>query len=583
MKNILAIHAGHDASAAVYRDYDLVSAIQLERLTRQKSDGHRIPDEAIHSALQIASMRPQDVDVVCLTRGYFPARYIRQDVRRDPLGSLYRRITDVTYRVLGRYEKRRSLTAAQVRQGFANSVDAFLCDRFRADYCLRLDTHIYFANHHKAHAYAALFYAEADGVLAYTADGGGDDAFYSVSALENGTLTTLIGGESDLHRPQPVHSLGRAYSCVTSCLGFQRNRHEGKLTGLAAYGAARVFDELTHHFWVTADGEIASNFTTYADMEAYLSEICSALSKADAAASIQALLEALIIEAVEIHLKKTGLRNLAVAGGVFANVRLNKALADLCIVDTCFVFPAMSDEGLVNGAVLQYLRERDGDTVWIRQRRPLRDVYWGTDAGSFVHCLDNFDGIERISSEDAVKEAARLLAAGQFVGTFFGRMEFGPRALGARSILAAPMDRRVHDELNRRLDRTEFMPFAPAVERDNAETVFEIHNGSFYSSRFMTITCNVRAAWRHRIQAVVHVDGTARPQIVDPAIAPKFARILREFAALTEVPVLINTSFNVHEEPIVESPEACVRALREGRIDAVLTDRGLYKSQSENR
>jgi carbamoyltransferase len=159
---------------------------------------------------------------------------------------------------------------------------------------------------------------------------------------------------------------------------------------------------------------------------------------------------------------------------------------------------------------------------------------------------------------------------------YVGRMEFGPRALGARSILASPADKRVNDELNRRLDRSDFMPFAPYVLEEDSDQVFEITSVNRYAARFMTITCAVRPQWRDRIPAVIHVDGTARPQIIHRRHNPLYGDILDRFRVATGLPVLINTSFNVHEEPIVNQPSECLKALREGRIDFVVTDQGAY-------
>jgi carbamoyltransferase len=155
-------------------------------------------------------------------------------------------------------------------------------------------------------------------------------------------------------------------------------------------------------------------------------------------------------------------------------------------------------------------------------------------------------------------------------------MEFGPRALGARSILASPADAKINDELNRRLARSEFMPFAPYVLEEDSAKVFEITPVNRYAARFMTITCAVRPEWRSRIPAVIHVDGTARPQIIRDRENPLYADILRRFRAETGLPVLVNTSFNVHEEPIVNQPSECLKALREGRVDFAVTERAVY-------
>jgi carbamoyltransferase len=169
-----------------------------------------------------------------------------------------------------------------------------------------------------------------------------------------------------------------------------------------------------------------------------------------------------------------------------------------------------------------------------------------------------------------------MLLAGRVGAAYIGRMEFGPRALGARSILARPDDASINAELNQRLERSEFMPFAPYVLDEDADKVFEISELNRYTARFMTITCAVREEWRRRIPAVVHVDGTARPQIVCDRANPLYAEILHRFRRATGLPVLVNTSFNVHEEPIVNSPRECLRALLDRRVDFVVTEQACY-------
>jgi len=222
------------------------------------------------------------------------------------------------------------------------------------------------------------------------------------------------------------------------------------------------------------------------------------------------------------------------------------------------------------------LRDRDGLETWLRQRRRLDTVYFGRDYdGQIDVCLRADHRVRRLSGTPA-EVATELIQAGKAGAIYTGRMEYGPRALGARSIIASPLDANINDRLNRRLNRSEFMPFAPYVLEEDAERVFEITTINRYAARFMTITCEVRPEWRSRIPAVVHIDNTARPQIIRDTDNPMFAAILREFRARTGVPVLINTSFNVHEEPIINRPEECRRALIEGRVDFVVTKVATY-------
>jgi len=283
----------------------------------------------------------------------------------------------------------------------------------------------------------------------------------------------------------------------------------------------------------------------------------------------------LTLQSVKFWLARSGARKLALAGGLFANVRLNRLLAESLPVDEVFVFPAMGDDGLPVGAGLAFLQKRDGLETWLRHRHRLNDVYLGRDYDGRIDDTLNSAGMRRLAGRN-VEVATDLIRTGKAGAIYTGRMEFGPRALGARSIIASPHDHAINDNLNKRLDRSEFMPFAPFVLEEDAARVFEITDVNRYAARFMTITCAVKPEWRARIPAVVHVDGTARPQIVRDETNPLFAAILRRFRDQTGLPVLINTSFNVHEEPIVNRPEECMQALQDGRVDFVVTQQAVY-------
>ena len=179
-------------------------------------------------------------------------------------------------------------------------------------------------------------------------------------------------------------------------------------------------------------------------------------------------------------------------------------------------------------------------------------------------------------TENPVAGAAELLQQGRIVAIYVKGMEYGPRALGARSIMASALDADINRTLNDRLSRSEFMPFAPVVMDEDVETVFDLGPVKRRAASFMTITCGVREEWRTRIPAVVHVDGTARPQVIERAQNRLYYDILTAYKDLSGVPVLINTSFNVHEEPIINSPDECARALADGRVDFVVTEGGVY-------
>ena len=393
--------------------------------------------------------------------------------------------------------------------------------------------------------------------------------------LRDGKLDCHFGDDRWLTQRVSEAGIGSAYGYATVAAGFKMLRHEGKLTGLAAYGEPKLADEMAAQFRFTEDGLIETDFRNWEEMRAKFLAICQGKDRETIAASIQKVAEDLTLQSVKFWLARSGARKLALAGGLFANVRLNRLLAESLPVDEVFVFPAMGDDGLPVGAGLAFLQKRDGLETWLRHRHRLDDVYLGRDYDGRVDDILQAAGMRRLAGRN-VEVATDLIRTGKAGAIYTGRMEFGPRALGARSIIASPHDHAINDNLNKRLDRSEFMPFAPFVLEEDAARVFEITDVNRYAARFMTITCAVKPEWRARIPAVVHVDGTARPQVVRDETNPLFAAILRRFRDQTGLPVLINTSFNVHEEPIVNRPEECLQALQDGRVDFVVTQQAVY-------
>jgi carbamoyltransferase len=571
---ILSFQSGlHDASAAAFEDYRLIAAVQEERLRREKGWGAGVPWLAIDEVLQIAGWTRHDVDVIALIRGVFPLQYFSFPLHRD--------FHYMMCKFWGFERRDRDLSNAITHSGTSED-RLFRADRFLAENGFRADAQLRFVNHHEAHALAALFFTEWDDALVYTADGVGDNVSYSARTLRDGQLDCLFGGDEWLKvRRAPRNSLATAYGHATMAAGFRMWRHEGKLTGLAAGGEPLLYDALARHFRLGEDGLIKSDFTSTRVMQRTIQKICLGHSREAIAASIQKLTEDLMSGAIGHWLGRTKARRLALGGGLFANVSLNRLLAETLPLDEIFIYPAMGDDGLAVGAALCYLRERDGTAAWLRQRRRLDNVYFGRD---FDARIDDVLGAEpgiRPLPGNPSEITAQLIESGAMGAIFVGRMEHGPRALGARSIIANPTDPAINDRLNQRLNRSEFMPFAPYVLDEDADKVFEITPVNRYAARFMTITCAVRPRWRARIPAVVHVDNTARPQIIRDADNPLFAGILRRFRDRTGIPILINTSFNAHEEPIVNRPEECRRALIDGRVDFVVTKQAVYIAARE--
>eukprot|EP01022_Parablepharisma_sp_SALTPOND_P016546 TRINITY_DN2456_c0_g1_i1.p1 TRINITY_DN2456_c0_g1~~TRINITY_DN2456_c0_g1_i1.p1 ORF type:complete len:413 (-),score=34.05 TRINITY_DN2456_c0_g1_i1:844-2013(-) len=362
------------------------------------------------------------------------------------------------------------------------------------------------------------------------------------------------------------------YGWVTEICGFRRLRHEGKITGLAAFGKPAIYKELKDKFYIEDNGKISAHFKDSKEMGVFLQGLAKNISKEDLAASAQKVLEDVILESIIKLGEIYDISNIGLSGGVFANVRLNQKVSEVEGVKDVFVLPFMGDEGLVVGAALDLLIQKKGFDSFLANRQELGMPYFGEDFGDikpFVD-MDKFEIVEG-DREKVVSKTVELLKDKKVCAIFTKGMEYGPRALGARSILIDPSDRSINDSVNQRLSRTEFMPFAPYVRIERVRDVFEVTESNLNAMKYMTITCDVKKEWHDKIPAVVHVDGTARPQTIEREDNPLYYDILHEFEKQTGIPCLVNTSFNAHEEPIINTPAEALKALYDKRVDYLVT------------
>ena len=577
---ILGLHTGHNATAALYDDYRFIAAVHLERLTRSKIDGGRVPDESIDECLSIAGACRSDIEAVVLGRGKFPSHWYTHT------GSYKRFVDQQLHRLVFGSEKRRWMPQELYQAGHTDSLEIFDTSLFRTQFGLCPNSDVQFYNHHFAHALPTLFHTDWNEALLYTSDGGGDSVQYSHRVFEDEKITTIYGGDECLLQKPRVDSLGLAYGYATKALGYKINRHEGKLTGLAAWRGANsenIYELLANRFSVNEEGEVTSDFKSRRAMRKYILEISEGETKEDVAGAVQKLLELNTLSSIKKLLFRYPVRRIGLAGGVFGNVRLNQRIAEECDVDEVFIYPAMDDGGLAAGGVLHYLLQRDGIHHWLKQRESIETLYLGRNFDDEVDIEFKRDDRLVCISDLPVATSAELIEQGAVVAIYTDRMEYGPRALGARSILASATDSSINDILNKRLSRTEFMPFAPVVAESDAAEIFELSKLNMYAARFMTITCAVRQDWRERIPAVVHVDNTARPQVIRRDWNPLYFDILERYKRNTGIPVLINTSFNIHEQPIINSPAECADALADNRVDYVVTNNAVYSRADNNR
>jgi carbamoyltransferase len=444
------------------------------------------------------------------------------------------------------------------------------------------DTRVNFTNHHFSHVLGSFYFTTwKEKALYITADGGGDGAFYSAYIFDGDTLSNIHKSEDTIQYPQyPQASIGQAYSIVTELLGFTRNKHEGKITGLAAFGKGKFTKQILSVFKVDPDLNISSTLESEKQLKDFLTKIYENTSKEELAASIQQATEILIVKWIREIQKKYDFNYIGMSGGVFSNVKLNQEVAKIENINEVFIFPPMGDDGLSVGNIVDFLIKEHGIKDVIRHRSVMAIPYFGNTYSrvDIVAQVNNFENLKVYKKSDYIKASARLLE--DHIGAiFFDGMEMGPRALGARTIMASPKNKDINNSLNQRLDRTEFMPFAPFVRDVDAEDVYEVNDINRYACKFMTITTDVKDKFAKNISAVVHVDNTARPQIIYRDDNYLYYDILTEFYKITGIPTLVNTSFNAHEEPIINTPKEAIEALLGNRIDfLIFEDFIVYKS-----
>ncbi len=566
---ILGISAHyHDSAAALVVDGVPVAAVQEERLSRRKNDAG-FPLAAIEWCLDHASLDPDQLDAVVFYE--------------KPMLKFERILTTA---LRGFPRSWRSFPAA-MRSTLGGKL--WVKGIIASHLGVRTER-ILFCEHHQSHAAAAFLGSPSRSAAILTADGVGEWATLTVGRGE-----IDAGGRASLRLLRELrfpHSLGLLYSTFTAYLGFPVNEGEYKVMGLAAYGEPRYEDVLWRMVRRTADGAIALDLSYFDFHEgarrSFGKKLVDALGPprdpwsaldprrpegqryADVAASVQRVLEEVLVDLTRRLHAETGLDDLCLGGGVALNGVANARILRESGFRNLYVPSAPGDAGCALGAALFADRVHFG--------RPHRTVpdhpYWGpavdADELARVAVEDGFVA-ERVPEPQLLPRVAEALAEGRIVAWMQGRCELGPRALGNRSILASPRDATMRDRLNRSIKfREEFRPFAPAAPVEVADRYFELPPGGARLARFMSGVFPVRPEWRDGLAAVTHVDGTARVQTVDPAMAPRFHALLHAYGARTGIPVLLNTSLNLAGEPVVNRAVEGYSTFRRSGIDLLV-------------
>ncbi|MEV0561448.1 carbamoyltransferase C-terminal domain-containing protein [Dactylosporangium sp. NPDC050588] len=536
------IFQGMDSAAALFVDGHLVAAVQEERFTGNKYE-NRYPAAAMRWCLQEAGIQPRDVDAVAHGFAFGP----------------YRRLMESSVSGAERYAAVYSPKRQQqlLGQHFPELLDRVQVTGIR---------------HHRAHALSAAVGSGFDDCLAVVMDGMGETDSVSVYRWRGGRLDHLMA--LDMRS-----SLGLYYSLVTMHLGFQPNSDEHRVMALAAYGDPERFaDVMADAVTLLGDGRILVPLLNSARDDPFREQYRAGRrwlaerttpsvpdadgglgpEHADVAAACQRRLEQSILHVISHWMDRTGARDIAFAGGVALNCVSNGVLLQHG-VERLFVVPASGDEGTAVGAALALLPETAQAMV------PAFPSY-GPDPG--VPEGSGRAWISLPSVAAAARAAARLISSGAVVGWAQGRLEFGPRALGNRSILADPRDPAMRTKVNATVKfREDFRPLAPAVLASHAANYFDIPAGA--DVRHMTVAVPVHVPKRATIPAVVHTDGTARLQAVDHATNPTFAALIEEFFRITGVPVVLNTSLNVKGQPMARDAREALWTFEHSALDAL--------------
>ena len=548
---VLGINDGHNAAACLYEDGQIIAAVQEERLRRVKN-WSGMPTQAIDFVLKTAGISPGRVDWAAIN-GYHAAF----PMTREQLLEEYERNND--WDKTAQRKLKRMIRAGAKSLGMLERIRSRRQDD-RVKELLALGfprERIVFVEHHTAHASAA-YYGLAnfhEDILVLTADGSGDGVCASVSIGRKGRLERL-------HQIPMAHSLGNIYAMVTFLMGMVPLEHEYKVMGLAPYadpkGAERVFQKFMGLIRFNPRQPLGWEKTERCPETYYSSRFFRSLLERERfdwiAGGLQRFTETILAQWVRNCVRETGVRRVALGGGIFMNVKVNKLIMELPEVEELFIYPSCGDETNAMGAAYCIYAEKAG----IHKMAPLRDLYWGpqfSDA-EVEDALRTFRFRAPVQFQwvkNIEHKVAERLAEGCVVARHAGREEFGARALGNRSILANPSDPRVIRIINEAIKARDFwMPFAPSLLSERASDY--IVNPKRVPAPYMILTFDTSERRRELTAAIHPYDFTVRPQVVERMWNPRYHAILKEFERLTGIGGLLNTSFNLHGFPIASSP-----------------------------
>ena len=539
---ILGISDSHDASVTLTEDGKALFAVSEERLTRNKMQ-QGFPFKSLECVQGF--IRDKQIDKVYVAGRFgraifriFNNAYSRSSSRKDVL-SFSSRLACWLENTIARTPGVREIDLMLGSWAIKARLKSL-----RINYRL-----IEFGDHHRAHIQTATSGIKSDYFLAVSLDAYGDGKSGLVIKVKNGKT---IKQTEILNK----NSLAHFYGCICAVLGFKEGE-EGKVMALADHGEPTKLEEIFASLFKVKAKDLKVN-NVYRKKR-FLKQIKD-YRKEDVAYALQGTVEKVALKFIGNFIAGGQKPDLFLAGGFFSNIKVNQLFNDCGLFNRVFVFPNMGDGGL------SFTAEK------------LESMYLGPEySDEYTKGMLNAKKLVYSEENEIESKIAALLAQGKVVARFYGRMEFGPRALGNRSILYRTDDPTVNDWLNTKLKRTEFMPFAPV-------TLFEFRNACYknilkveFTTKFMAVALECTEEMKKKSPGVVHIDGTARPQILSQDDNPGYYKILKEYYRITGIPSLLNTSFNMHNEPIVCSLEEAVATFAEAKLDYLAIGKFLLK------
>lgn len=552
----------HDSAACLLEDGKVIAAAQEERFTRKKNSPE-FPINAINFCLQSADITSSDIDYV----GFYEKPFLKFS------------------RIILSHLKAYPFSL----RGFLDTLPFWLDNRlvmpltFKRELCF--DKNVLFIPHHLSHAASSFLVSPFEEAAIITADAVGEWATTSYGLGKGGKIKML----KEIHFPD---SLGLFYTAITAYLGFKANEEEGTVMGLSAYGQPEYLDKFKEIINVNADGSFRMDQTFFGFERAgvmFTNKFIKMFGKKrkpdepledrhhNIAASLQKFIEEATLTLARQVYRETKLDRLCLAGGLFLNCVANNRILEETPFKEIFIQPAAGDcGGSLGAACYIYNSLLDNKRNYV-----MKDAYLGPEfSPNSIKVILNREGLDFKELDDSVlfKYVSQKIYNNEIIGWFQGKMEFGPRALGNRSIIANPCHPEMKEILNAKVKkRQSFRPYAPVVLEEKARDFFALKD----LSPFMLLAPLVIKEKRALLPAVTHVDGTARVQTVNKYVNRRLWNLVKEFENITGVPVLLNTSFNLKSEPIVCSPEDAISCFKRSKIDCLVLGNYIVEKKNE--